>query len=328
MTPMTLMTISQVAKQFSLSTRTLRYYEQIGLLESIRQDDYAYRVYDAAALKRLQQIVVLKKLRISLKQIAELINDPDIAKALIIFEASISEIDVETEALLSVRNILSQLIDRIQLSKKAKVSFDLLSDESLLQMMDMTTQFHNVSKEDNTMEQLQNSNNVLNKLKNVRTLYLPPMTVASSHYFGKNPEDFADRPLNEFVRATHLAEIKPDLRVFGFNNPCDPNENGEYGYEFWVTIPENMDVPEPLVKKTFPGGLYAAHSIQMGNFHEWQLLSEWVKNSEDYELDVREPLGMAGSLEEHLNTYHYYMHQSPETAQFTQLDLLIPIKAK
>jgi hypothetical protein len=37
--------ITQATKQLGLSTRTLRYYEQIGLIESERADDYAYRVY-------------------------------------------------------------------------------------------------------------------------------------------------------------------------------------------------------------------------------------------------------------------------------------------
>lgn len=33
-----------------------------------------------------------------------------------------------------------------------------------------------------------------------------------------------------------LYKIKPDLRMFGFNNPS-PKGNEIYGYEYWVTIP-------------------------------------------------------------------------------------------
>ncbi len=43
---MELQTISQVSKDFSISTRTLRYYEQIGLITAVRKEDFAYRVYD------------------------------------------------------------------------------------------------------------------------------------------------------------------------------------------------------------------------------------------------------------------------------------------
>lgn len=72
---MGLHTIRQVSADFSVSTRTLRYYEQIGLLRSVKIDAYAYRAYDEEAIARLQQVLVLRKLRISLKQIATILRD-------------------------------------------------------------------------------------------------------------------------------------------------------------------------------------------------------------------------------------------------------------
>jgi len=42
---MELQTISQVSNQFRISTRTLRYYEQIGLIELTMKEDYSYRTY-------------------------------------------------------------------------------------------------------------------------------------------------------------------------------------------------------------------------------------------------------------------------------------------
>ena len=47
---MELQTISQVSKFFAISTRTLRYYEQIGLIAPAKKDDFAYRAYDAEAI--------------------------------------------------------------------------------------------------------------------------------------------------------------------------------------------------------------------------------------------------------------------------------------
>ena len=38
-------TISTVSKSLGISSRMLRYYEQVGLIESSRMEDYAYRVY-------------------------------------------------------------------------------------------------------------------------------------------------------------------------------------------------------------------------------------------------------------------------------------------
>ncbi|MFD1175791.1 MerR family DNA-binding transcriptional regulator [Paenibacillus puldeungensis] len=60
---MELQTISQVSKHFSISTRTLRYYEQIGLITPLKKEDFAYRVYDIEAITRLRQIIILRVLQ-------------------------------------------------------------------------------------------------------------------------------------------------------------------------------------------------------------------------------------------------------------------------
>ena len=66
---MELQTASQVSRNYGISTRMLRYYEQAGLIQSLRKEDYAYRVYDESAVNRLRQIIVLRKLRVPVKQI-------------------------------------------------------------------------------------------------------------------------------------------------------------------------------------------------------------------------------------------------------------------
>ena len=180
------------------------------------------------------------------------------------------------------------------------------------------------------MENLNKATKQLQSLKNVRIVHLPGSTVASSHYFGENPEDNALKQLKKFLEESHLYEIKPDARIFGFNQPNPSREGANYGYEFWVTIPEDMDVPEPLVKKRFEGGLYAAHTITLGNFNEWEWLSNWVNiDNPKYESDMLDDNGeaMGGLLEEHLNYVYYSNHNWPESYEH-QLDLLFPIKLK
>ena len=79
---MELQTISQVSKHFSISTRTLRYYEQIGLITPTKKENFAYRVYDMDAITRLRQIIILRKLRIPLKKIAEILHNGDVRVAI------------------------------------------------------------------------------------------------------------------------------------------------------------------------------------------------------------------------------------------------------
>ncbi len=53
---MELLSISRVSQMFHISTRTLRYYEQIGLITPQKKENFAYRTYDEEAIVRLQQM--------------------------------------------------------------------------------------------------------------------------------------------------------------------------------------------------------------------------------------------------------------------------------
>ncbi|WP_313340027.1 MerR family transcriptional regulator [Sedimentibacter sp.] len=59
--------MANVSSKYDITARTLRYYEDMGLLYSTRSDDYAYRMYDKNAVRRLEQILILRKLNISIK---------------------------------------------------------------------------------------------------------------------------------------------------------------------------------------------------------------------------------------------------------------------
>lgn len=71
----TLLTIHNVSKQTGISVRTLRYYEEIGLLLPIAKTEGGHRIYGENELKMLQQIVFLKALGFKLKEIQTLINN-------------------------------------------------------------------------------------------------------------------------------------------------------------------------------------------------------------------------------------------------------------
>ena len=64
--------IAEVCERTGLSPRTVRYYEEIGLLPGVRRSEGGRRVYAADELERLRFIARLKTLGLSLKEIAEL----------------------------------------------------------------------------------------------------------------------------------------------------------------------------------------------------------------------------------------------------------------
>jgi DNA-binding transcriptional MerR regulator len=211
------MTISEVTKTFSVSTRTLRYYDEIGLLPSKRKDDYAYRVYDESAVRRLQQIITLRKLRIPLKKIALIFNDPEQVKMVEVLQESLSELDDEITALQTIRDILRLFVHRI--NSTVNINTDLLDDNEIMSFVQTLSLSKINFKEERSMDDLKKANEKLSVIKNARIIYLPPCTVAASHYFGENPEENAGKQLAEFIRSSRLLDIKPDLRQYGFNNP-------------------------------------------------------------------------------------------------------------
>ena len=130
-----LMTISEVTKVFNVSTRMLRYYDEIGLLPSTRKEDYSYRVYDEPAVRRLQQIITLRKLRIPLKKIASIFNDPDQLKILETFQESISELDEEITALHTIRDILNAFVKKLNNAAHMHVKFDMFDDAEIMSVI-------------------------------------------------------------------------------------------------------------------------------------------------------------------------------------------------
>ncbi len=66
--------IGEIAKQTGVSTRTLHYYDQIGLLSPAHRTDAGYRLYDQSAVIRLQQIMSLRQLGFSLEQIQDCLS--------------------------------------------------------------------------------------------------------------------------------------------------------------------------------------------------------------------------------------------------------------
>lgn len=68
-----MMTVHEVARLAGVSERTLRYYDQCGLLPPAGTSDAGYRLYDGTGLRRLQRILFLRELDFPLKEIAPML---------------------------------------------------------------------------------------------------------------------------------------------------------------------------------------------------------------------------------------------------------------
>lgn len=70
-------TIREVCRSTGLTPRTLHHYDAIGLLKPAAVTEAGYRLYDDAALGRLQTILLFRELEFPLKDIKTILDDPN-----------------------------------------------------------------------------------------------------------------------------------------------------------------------------------------------------------------------------------------------------------
>jgi len=141
-----LIKIRDVSSKYDISARTLRYYEDMGLINSTRNDDYAYRLYDEIAIQRLEQILILRKLNISIKDIQRIFNTTGSEVVLEVLGKKVEAIDEEVSLLHELKEIVLDFIRQIE-----KADFANESDVKLLyeKAKEIETQIVNVDYEGN-----------------------------------------------------------------------------------------------------------------------------------------------------------------------------------
>ena len=70
--------IDKLAKLAGVSSRTLRYYDEISLLKPLRTNSSGYRIYGSNEVSRLQQILFFRELGVALDQVKAVLDSPDI----------------------------------------------------------------------------------------------------------------------------------------------------------------------------------------------------------------------------------------------------------
>ncbi|MDI9611287.1 MAG: MerR family transcriptional regulator [Archaeoglobales archaeon] len=120
-------TISELAREFDISTRTIRYYEELGLLSPERTSGNQ-RIFTKRDKTRLKLIIRGKRLGFSLNEIKEMIEMYDVAgeteqikltlkygeKKLKEIEEKIKELEMLREDMLSIREILIKRLKELE----------------------------------------------------------------------------------------------------------------------------------------------------------------------------------------------------------------------
>ncbi len=106
--------ITELTKKTGLSSRTLRYYEQVGLIRSVRPQFEAYRYYDDETVNRLEQIKILRKMQIPIKDILQIYQSNEISEIVNVFCRKIDEINKEVTALSELKNIINTFLQKME----------------------------------------------------------------------------------------------------------------------------------------------------------------------------------------------------------------------
>ena len=93
-----MMTVQEVSRLTGVTVRTLQYYDEIGLLPPAGRTEAGYRLYDRAALERLQQILLYRELRFPLGEIRRILSAPDFDRDLAL-DQQIGLLELELEHL-------------------------------------------------------------------------------------------------------------------------------------------------------------------------------------------------------------------------------------
>ena len=114
-------TINQLAKLAGVSTRTLRYYDQCGLLPPKTVRSNGYRIYGETEVNRLQQILFYRELGVELSEIGRILAEKD-------FDG-LSALQSHLSALREKRARLDRLIGNVQTSISAMKGEAEMTDE-------------------------------------------------------------------------------------------------------------------------------------------------------------------------------------------------------
>lgn len=107
------MRIGRLAELTATTPRTLRHYEQLGLITPSSRSSSGYRFYDASAVGRLSRISALQQLGLSLEQIAEVID----------------AYDLDPRGIAGKREVLSRLSDQLEETERRLVDLHAFRDE-------------------------------------------------------------------------------------------------------------------------------------------------------------------------------------------------------
>lgn len=116
-------TVQKLSELAKISSRTLRYYDEIGLLKPARINSSGYRIYGQKQVDRLQQILFYRALGVGLEEIKEILDNPNFNEVEALKEHQHKLLEKQKELELLLANVSKTIMlkqGRISMSNKEK----------------------------------------------------------------------------------------------------------------------------------------------------------------------------------------------------------------
>ncbi len=306
-----LLKVRDVSLRYGITTRALKYYEDMGLIKSTHIEEYSYRCYDDEAIKCIEQILVLRKLDISIKDIKRIFSSNNAMILIDVLSEKIKKIDNEARLLHNLREIILTLIDQIK-------NFDISNDVDLKLIYEKANEVglyitgYKDAKNVQPVRQLIEAVEKLEKTPDIRIISLPPLKMARSGH----------TDLDVFLKWWSGIKVPQDVlpRDFMWFNPHFND------FEWLFAIPEGLTDTHGYEVFDFPGGQYACavafDDEDVGRVN--RLVHQWVDASRVYAVSTLE-----NDEAERYDMGHIVGAMAFEDgSERYQMDLFIPIVKK
>ena len=241
---MSLIKITDLSTQLGLSSRTLRYYEEAGLITSVRPQFEKYRYYDEQNVQRLRQIMVLRKMQIPIKDILRIYSSREMLDITQVFVDRLNEIDREVTALSELKRIINDFLNKmIEKGIKQISALPLLYEEMDKQL---------AVRENIGIEHLSEISEKLARPLDISIVKLPKMRVLSS-YLNADPQS---SDTDAFSRYIQMSGIKTD-----YHGSFEYRENQQ---DVMISkIADGFVNDSGFTDFIFDGGLFAAANLYL-----------------------------------------------------------------
>jgi DNA-binding transcriptional MerR regulator len=246
---MNLIKITDVVSGLNISSRSLRYYEQVGLIQSVRMPFEKYRYYNSENIERLKQIMVLRKMLIPIKDIIRVYESETMDAVVETFVNRIQAIDDEVNALTELRAIVNEFLQTMLRKGVTKISALPILYEKMEKQLEV------MENKPISYENLSALSERLAAPVQPAIIELPRMRVLSSR-LKENVNVSDTNGFFRWVQANNIPQGAPG---------CHSQFEYQSGAEdvFILQIHENFSNTGPYLDFIFDGGLFALAQVYL-----------------------------------------------------------------